>query len=140
MERINAVPPGMSLPQADADRADGGQHDHPPTKDPVCGMTVDPASSPRRATTAGQSYYFCSDSCMKKFAADPAKYLNSQPSKAPTVALNHSTAGDAKTDHAQRCGLIPARCIRKYGGLRQGRARSVGWRWSQLLRGKARAS
>ena len=44
--------------------------------DPVCGMTVDPHTTPAppRRTT-GRTYYFCSAGCRTKFAADPAKYL-----------------------------------------------------------------
>src|SRR4051812_34129219 len=37
-------------------------------KDPICGMTVD-ESSPLRAERDGQTYYFCSEHCRKKFAA-----------------------------------------------------------------------
>jgi Cu+-exporting ATPase len=43
--------------------------------DPVCGMTVDPHTTPHRLTHHGHSYYFCSAGCRTKFAADPAKYL-----------------------------------------------------------------
>jgi Cu+-exporting ATPase len=43
--------------------------------DPVCGMTVDPQTTPHRHSHRGQSYYFCSGGCRTKFAADPAKYL-----------------------------------------------------------------
>ncbi|MGB3810217.1 MAG: heavy metal translocating P-type ATPase [Parvibaculum sp.] len=43
--------------------------------DPVCGMSVDPATAPHSAQHDGQSYYFCSVACHKKFVADPAKYL-----------------------------------------------------------------
>jgi Cu+-exporting ATPase len=47
--------------------------------DPVCGMTVDPHTTPHRHTHHGHPYYFCSAGCRTKFAADPAKYLD--PSK-----------------------------------------------------------
>jgi Cu+-exporting ATPase len=47
--------------------------------DPVCGMTVDPHTTPHRHTHQGHPYYFCSAGCRTKFAADPAKYLD--PSK-----------------------------------------------------------
>jgi len=40
--------------------------------DPICGMTVD-ASSPIRAERDGESFYFCCESCRKKFLAhEPA--------------------------------------------------------------------
>lgn len=43
--------------------------------DPVCGMTVDPHTTPHRAQHHGHSYYFCSAGCHTKFTADPDKYL-----------------------------------------------------------------
>jgi Cu+-exporting ATPase len=44
-------------------------------RDPVCGMTVDPATSKHRFDHEGTTYHFCSAGCRTKFAADPAKYL-----------------------------------------------------------------
>jgi Cu+-exporting ATPase len=44
-------------------------------RDPVCGMTVDPHTTPHRHTHQGRTYYFCSSGCRIKFAANPAKYL-----------------------------------------------------------------
>ena len=43
--------------------------------DPVCGMTVDPHTTPHRHQHQGRPYYFCSAGCRSKFAADPDKYL-----------------------------------------------------------------
>ncbi|MGC2201962.1 MAG: heavy metal translocating P-type ATPase [Stellaceae bacterium] len=43
--------------------------------DPVCGMTVDPATAKHRAEHAGASYFFCSTRCREKFTAEPARYL-----------------------------------------------------------------
>lgn len=52
-----------------------GRKDAPATaKDPVCGMTVDPAKAAGSATHAGKSYWFCSKSCLAKFTATPAAY------------------------------------------------------------------
>ena len=48
------------------------------SKDPVCGMTVDPHTAKHRASHAGHPYYFCSAGCKSKFEADPAKYLTPQ--------------------------------------------------------------
>ncbi|WP_316197892.1 MULTISPECIES: heavy metal translocating P-type ATPase [unclassified Bradyrhizobium] len=57
----------------------GHGHDHSDTNakvlDPVCGMTVDPATSKHRFDHRGQTFHFCSAGCRNKFAADPAKYL-----------------------------------------------------------------
>jgi Cu+-exporting ATPase len=44
--------------------------------DPVCGMTVVPATTPHRHEYRRQTYHFCSAGCRGKFAADPEKYLN----------------------------------------------------------------
>ena len=45
-------------------------------KDPVCGMTVDPAKTAHHAEHAGTAYHFCCNGCRTKFEADPAKYLS----------------------------------------------------------------
>jgi Cu+-exporting ATPase len=45
-------------------------------KDPVCGMTVDPASSEHRAEHQGEAYYFCCAGCREKFERDPEAYLS----------------------------------------------------------------
>ena len=42
--------------------------------DPICGMTV-ADDSPRRFAFDGETYYFCSDHCLRKFSADPARYV-----------------------------------------------------------------
>ncbi len=57
-------------------------HHHAPAEgsalDPVCGMTVDPATAKHTAEHAGGTYYFCSAGCKTKFTADPEKYLAKQ--------------------------------------------------------------
>jgi P-type Cu+ transporter len=56
-------------------------------RDPVCGMTVNPATAKYRAEYEGHTYYFCSAGCQAKFTADPAKYLTpSAPSAKPAAA------------------------------------------------------
>ena len=53
--------------------------------DPVCGMTVDPATARFKAELHGETYYFCSASCRDKFVAQPAKYLEPEPAKPAEV-------------------------------------------------------
>jgi Cu+-exporting ATPase len=48
-------------------------------KDPVCGMLVDPDTTPHHAVEAGATWYFCGAGCRKKFIADPARYLDDRP-------------------------------------------------------------
>jgi Cu+-exporting ATPase len=46
-------------------------------KDPVCGMTVDPAWRPElKHEHDGKTYYFCGKGCMLEFRDDPDKYLD----------------------------------------------------------------
>ncbi len=61
-------------------------------RDPVCGMTVTPASK-HAAAHAGQDYYFCSAGCRMKFIADPVRYL------APESASHPARISSAASDH-----------------------------------------
>jgi Cu+-exporting ATPase len=51
-------------------------------KDPVCGMTVDPAKSPHHAELGGAAFHFCSAGCLGKFKADPDHYMKPKPTEA----------------------------------------------------------
>jgi len=42
--------------------------------DPVCGMTIDPASASASRTYEGAAYRFCSTSCAEEFDASPMEY------------------------------------------------------------------
>ncbi len=53
--------------------------------DPVCGMTVDPATTPHRYQHQKRTYYFCSGNCQTKFAADPTQYLPDKAAPAKAV-------------------------------------------------------
>lgn len=52
-------------------------------KDPVCGMDVDTALSKRKFNYNNHDYYFCSDSCLKKFSQNPENYLGSEKQATP---------------------------------------------------------
>jgi Cu+-exporting ATPase len=65
-------------------------HDHGPVADgklldPVCGMSVDPATSQHHLEHAGLTHHFCSAGCRSKFQADPEKYLSKDRAEAPSV-------------------------------------------------------
>lgn len=47
--------------------------------DPICGMTVDPASAAGRFEYKGNTYYFCAISCLEKFRANPEQALQPSP-------------------------------------------------------------
>ena len=53
-------------------------------KDPVCGMTVDPATTPHRTQYDGTAWHFCSARCRERFIADPRRFLD--PQTRPIVA------------------------------------------------------
>lgn len=44
-------------------------------RDPVCGMTVDPAAGKPTAEHGGRTFHFCSERCRTKFVAEPESYL-----------------------------------------------------------------
>lgn len=45
------------------------------TKDPVCGMEIDPAKSNVNSTYKGKTYRFCSSHCKADFDKNPAQYV-----------------------------------------------------------------
>lgn len=62
--------------------SDHQHHAHPQSAeprstviDPVCGMTVDPLTTPHHAEHGGHDFHFCSAGCRTKFQADPVRYL-----------------------------------------------------------------
>jgi P-type Cu+ transporter len=48
-------------------------------RDPVCGMTVEPARTKATYEHAGKMYYFCCVACKEKFSASPEKFLAPKP-------------------------------------------------------------
>lgn len=47
--------------------------------DPVCKMNVEPSKAAAKTEYAGQTYYFCSESCHKAFTAEPQRYAGGTP-------------------------------------------------------------
>ena len=45
-------------------------------RDPVCGMTVDPATATEKVEHGGTTYYFCSAGCRTAFEKNPAQYVD----------------------------------------------------------------
>lgn len=58
------------------------------TVDPVCGMTVDPATATITARHEHKTFYFCSEKCRSKFVADPLKFID--PATGPTSSRQPS--------------------------------------------------
>ena len=42
--------------------------------DPVCKMTVEPATAAAQSRHGGQTYYFCAVGCKQRFDREPEKY------------------------------------------------------------------
>ena len=53
-------------------------HAHAPAEvvDPVCEMTITPDDAAGHVDYRGQRYYFCNESCVEQFTADPEKFLD----------------------------------------------------------------
>jgi len=67
------LPSGLAVAQ-------NAQQPQPTTvKDPVCGMTIDPAKAKGKVEYKGKTYHFCSVDCKTKFEKDPAKYADKDP-------------------------------------------------------------
>lgn len=43
-------------------------------KDPVCGMDVEPSRAAAEEEFEGQTFYFCSEHCHRKFLEEPNRY------------------------------------------------------------------
>ena len=76
-------------------------------KDPVCGMSVDPATAEHRYEHGGQTYFFCCGGCRAKFAADPARYLAAEPAPPAGHRLHPGAAApaDGSTTKDPVCGM-----------------------------------
>ncbi len=61
--------------------------------DPVCGMIVTPNAAAGSHEYNGQTYYFCSTHCLKKFSEDPERFLNkpTEPMTSQPIGIGHDT-------------------------------------------------
>src|SRR5437588_2198465 len=92
------------------------------TKDPVCGMTVDPATPKATADHDGARYFFCCAGCAEKFRANPSQYLTrpeiQPPNSSPQLGMTAIPAAAAvPIDPVCGMGVDPSRAVRvAYGG------------------------
>ena len=54
--------------------------------DPVCGMSVDPATVRHRREHTGKRYFFCGPRCLERFAAEPERFVGAYKPSAPVVS------------------------------------------------------
>jgi YHS domain-containing protein len=61
-------------------------------RDPVCGMSVDPASAPAQLSHAGHTHYFCSQNCRDQFEVNPEKYEGMERHEPPRTTQGDMTS------------------------------------------------
>jgi YHS domain-containing protein len=54
--------------------------------DPVCGMTIESASAQGRTAYQSNTYYFCSEDCLRAFRSDPGRYAGAERHEPPYTA------------------------------------------------------
>jgi P-type Cu+ transporter len=86
-------------------------------KDPVCGMSVDPAKTKHLYSHDGNNYYFCCAHCLEKFKAAPEKYLGEPKLSASPGLIQLSVparrTAPGTTSHAPVGRPAPASLIEK---------------------------
>jgi Cu+-exporting ATPase len=75
--------------------------------DPVCGMTIDPATAAGSSPHGGETIYFCSLHCKAKFDANPAAYTGEaarpKPVTAPGAMYVCPMDPEIRQDHPGAC-------------------------------------
>ena len=92
-------------------------HDHtdkPVVRDPVCGMTVDPAAGKPSLELDGHTYHFCHDGCRDKFAADPEIYRTAE-DPVCGMTVERATARYMSKHAGERYYFCSGHCEEKFG-------------------------
>lgn len=87
------------------------------TRDPICGMPVQPEQAAARREHMGQIFYFCSTHCAATFDADPHRYAHQEGVAAAQHTVHHEHIGSDPQDSTHRdcCGgndvvdVVPAK-------------------------------
>jgi len=72
-------------------------------RDPVCGMASEPETAAAKREYGGKTYYFCSEGCAAKFAAEPGKFLGA----APAAHGYSSVRGSESKEIEYTCPMHP---------------------------------
>ena len=85
-----------------------------PTRDPVCGMDVDPASPPGGTVERGRyRYHFCSPACRARFEADPMAFIAIDP--VCGMEVNPKAPKGGQLEHAgHRYSFCSQKCLAKF--------------------------
>jgi P-type Cu+ transporter len=73
-------------------------------RDPVCGMTVEPANAAAHVENKGDTFYFCGKGCARKFVAHPEEYVRASEGSAPKGGVSVSDS----YSHSRPIGTSPA--------------------------------
>lgn len=68
--------------------------------DPVCGMTIDPATAVGSSSYNGQTYHFCSRGCETKFDTTPAQYATTTSAPAESASCCVTEMPASRSDRA----------------------------------------
>lgn len=84
-----------------------------PERDPVCGMTVDPATAAHSFEFDQRRFHFCSAGCRSKFAASPGDFLTA---KDPVCAMSvdRAHASFVKRHNGETYYFCSARCEERF--------------------------
>src|SRR5512133_794300 len=86
----------------------------PPTRDPVCGMDVDPERPPGGTVRRGRyAYHFCSDRCRERFEAEPDRFFAIDPVCGMEVNPKAPKGGQYELD-GQVFSFCNAKCLAKF--------------------------
>ena len=82
-------------------------------RDPVCGMTVDPATNSRHSEHEGREFHFCSERCSERFKADPSLFLDA---KDPVcgMTVDRATAAHVANHQGDRFYFCSTGCETKF--------------------------
>ncbi|MBX7184212.1 MAG: heavy metal translocating P-type ATPase [Vicinamibacteria bacterium] len=75
--------------------------------DPVCGMRIDPAKAAGSTEYQGRTIYFCCQGCLRKFAADPGRYIAADGSVVPKDKPKEPGPTEAGPATAYVCPMDP---------------------------------
>ncbi|PBC10057.1 heavy metal translocating P-type ATPase [Mesorhizobium sp. WSM3859] len=82
-------------------------------RDPVCGMTVDPAAGKPTAEHGGRTFHFCSERCRNKFVAEPESYLTAT-DPVCGMSVDRASARHFLRHHGQAFYFCSAGCQGKF--------------------------
>ncbi|MEO1422013.1 MAG: heavy metal translocating P-type ATPase [Pseudomonadota bacterium] len=83
------------------------------TRDPVCGMTVDPDAGKPRTEHGDHTYHFCHDGCREKFEKDPENYVQAE-DPVCGMQVHRATARHMSKHAGERFYFCSGRCQEKF--------------------------